>query len=169
MNAQRPFGGIGGLWGPARTDHQRRVAPRRPRHAPVVAIANTHHEQHFTTQQPRRPESEHPQKPPPCACGQAGSQAAVCGVWRSFAHTNTQLAPPRWINMRPVPSQCEWVGVDVCGCGCVGDGAAARRPGADETRPCDKRQESRISRMTKISELGCQQTPFKQPGAILGS
>ena len=65
LNAQRPFGGIGGLWGPARTDHQRRVAPRRPRHAPVVAIANMHHEQHVTTQQPRRPESEHPQKPPP--------------------------------------------------------------------------------------------------------
>ena len=71
--------------------------------------------------------------------GRRALRAAVCGVWRSFAHTNTQLAPPRWINMRPVPSQCEWVGVDVCGCGCVGDGAAARRPGADETRPCDRK------------------------------
>ena len=27
------------------------AATRRPRHAAVVAIANTHHEQHFTTQQ----------------------------------------------------------------------------------------------------------------------
>ena len=31
----------------------------------MVAIANTHHERHFATQQPHRPESERPQQPPP--------------------------------------------------------------------------------------------------------
>ena len=73
------------------------AATRRPRHAPVVAIANTHHERHFATQQPHRPESERPQQPPPWACGRRAVRAAVCGVGRSCAHTNTQIAPPRWL------------------------------------------------------------------------
>ena len=167
LNAQRPFGGIGGLWGPARTDHQRRVAPRRPRHAPVVAIANMHHEQHVTTQQPRRPESEHPQKPPPCACGQAGSQGGrvwCMAVFSTHEHAARAATLDKYaagaISVRVGGGGCLWMWL----CGRWRRCAEARR-----RRDAAVRQESRISRMTKISELGCQQTPFKQPGAILGS
>ena len=140
------------------------AATRRLRHAPVVAIANTHHKRHFTTPKRRRPESERPQQPPPCACGRRAVRAAVCGVGRSCAHTNTQLAPPRWLcsQCRPSARRWVWMPVDVAACDC----AAARRHGADDTRSCDRKQDQP---MTKNSELRCQQTPFRQPGAIHGS
>ena len=113
------------------------AATRRPRHAAVVAIANTHHERHFATQQPHRPESERPQQPPPCACGRRAVRAAVCGVGRSCAHTNTQLAPPRWLcsQCRSSARRWVWMPVDVAACDC----AAARRHGADDTRSCDRK------------------------------
>ena len=118
------------------------AATRRPRHAPVVAIANTHHERHFATQQPHRPESERPQQPPPCACGRRAVRAAVCGVWRSSAHTNTQLAPPRWL-CGQCPSSarrwgaCPWMWL----CGRWRRCAEARR-----RRDAVVRQERRTSR-----------------------
>ena len=110
---------------------------RRPRHAPVVAIANTHHKRHFTTPKRRRPESERPQQPPPCACGRRAVRAEVCGVGRSCAHTNTQLTPPRWLcsQCRPSARRWVWMPVDVVACDC----AAARRHGADDTRSCDRK------------------------------
>ena len=136
------FWRMGVLLGLARTDHDRRALLRQheDRDTPLWLPLPT------CTTNNTLPPNNHADLSPSTHrshrrvhVGRRALRAAVCGVWRSFAHTNTQLAPPRWINMRPVPSQCEWVGVDVCGCGCVGDGAAARRPGADETRPCDRK------------------------------
>ena len=46
--------------------------------------------------------------------------------------------------------------LDVRGRGCVGDGLLQRR----DDRRKRTREEGRTSRMTKISGLGCQQTPF---------
>ena len=118
------------------------AATRRPRHAPVVAIANTHHKRHFTTPKRRKPESERPQQPPPCACGRRAVRAAVCGVGRSCAHTNTQLAPPRWL-CGQCPSSarrwgaCPWMWL----CGRWRRCAEARR-----RRDAVVRQERRISR-----------------------
>ena len=92
------------------------------------------------TSQPKkqlRPESERPQQPPPCACGRRAVRAAVCGVGRSCAHTNTQLTPPRWLcsQCRPSARRWVWMPVDVAACDC----AAARRHGADDTRSCDRK------------------------------
>ena len=141
------------------------AATRRPRHAPVVAIANTHHERHFATQQPHRPESERPQQPPPCACGRRAVRAAVCGVWRSSAHTNTQLAPPRWLCGQCPSSARRWgcmpVDVAVWAMAPLRGGTAPTRRG----RATGKKDQP----MTKNSELGCRQTPFRQPGAMHGS
>ena len=133
------------------------AATRRPRHAPVVAIANTHHERHFATQQPHRPESERPQQPPPCACGRRAVRAAVCGVWRSSAHTNTQLAPPRWLCGQCPSSARRWgcmpVDVAVWAMAPLRGGTAPTRRG----RATGKKDQP----MTKNSELGCRQTPFR--------
>ena len=95
------------------------------------------------TSQPKkqlRPESERPQQPPPCACGRRAVRAAVCGVGRSCAHTNTQLTPPRWLcsQCRPSARRWVWMPVDVAACDC----AAARRHGADDTRSCDRKARS---------------------------
>ena len=100
--------------------------------------------------------------------GRRALRAAVCGVWRSFAHTNTQL--PRAATLDKYAASA--ISVRVGGGGCLWMwlcGRWRRCAEARRRRDAAVRQESRISRMTKISELGCQQTPFKQPGAILGS
>ena len=123
------------------------AATRRPRHAAVVAIANTHHERHFATQQPHRPESERPQQPPPCACGRRAVRAAVCGVWRSSALTNTQLAPPRWLCGQCPSSARRWgcmpVDVAVWAMAPLRGGTAPTRRGratGKKDQPNDKKQ-----------------------------
>ena len=123
------------------------AATRRPRHAPVVAIANTHHKRHFTTPKRRRPEFERPQQPPPCACGRRAVRAAVCGVWRSSARTNTQLAPPRWLCGQCQSSAREWgwmpVDVAVWAMAPLRGGTAPTRRGratGKKVQPNDKKQ-----------------------------
>ena len=154
--------------GLARTDHDRRALLRQheDRDTPLWLLSPTHTTN--GTSQPKkqlRPESERPQQPPPCACGRRAVRAAVCGVWRSSARTNTQLAPPRWLcsQCRSSARRWVWMPVDVAACDC----AAARRHGADDTRSCDRKAGSADDK--KNSELGSQQTPFRQPGAIHGS
>ena len=154
------FGGMGVLLGLARTDHDRRALLRQheDRDTPLWLLSPTHTTN--GTSQPKkqlRPESERPQQPPPCACGRRAVRAAVCGVWRSSAHTNTQLAPPRWLCGQCPSSARRW------GCMPVDLAVGRWRRCAEARRRRDAvvRQERRISRMTKNSELGCQQTPFR--------
>ena len=66
------------------------------------------------------------------SCGNTKTEARPCGCYR----------------------QRVWMPVDVAACDC----AAARRHGANDTRSCDRKQDQP---MTKNSELGCQQTPFR--------
>ena len=140
LHVQRFFGGMAVLLGLARTDHDRRALLRQheDRDTPLWLLSPTHTTN--GTSQPKkqlRPESERPQQPPPCACGRRAVRAAVCGVGRSCAHTNTQLAPPRWLcsQCRPSARRWVWMPVDVAACDC----AAARRHGADDTRSCDRK------------------------------
>ena len=140
LNVQRFFWRMGVLLGLARTDHDRRALLRQheDRDTPLWLLSPTHTTN--GTSQPKkqlRPESERPQQPPPCACGRRAVRAAVCGVGWSCAHTNTQLAPPRWLcsQCRPSARRWVWTPVDVAACDC----AAARRHGADDTRSCDRK------------------------------
>ena len=95
-----------------------------------------------------------------------GLSGRPCVVYGGLPHTRTHSSRRRAgyaASARPVRvggGACPWMWL----CGRWRRCAEARR-----RRDAAVRQESRISRMTKISELGCQQTPFKQPGAILGS
>ena len=140
--------------GLARTDHDRRALLRQheDRDTPLWLLSPTHTTN--GTSQPKkqlRPESERPQQPPPCACGRRAVRAAVCGVWRSSAHTNTQLAPPRWLCGQCPSSARRWgcmpVDVAVWAMAPLRGGTAPTRRG----RATGKKDQP----MTKNSELGC--------------
>ena len=121
-------------------------------HTPaVVPITDTYHKRHLPAQYGRRPASGCPQQPPPRAC----RQAAVCGGGRSPAHERPQRAAAL-VLVREASPRCVWEGAGrpwtwLCG----------RRAAAEARRPTEAhtREEGRTSRMTKISGLGCQQTP----------
>ena len=164
---KRFFGGMGVLLGLARTDHDRRALLRQheDRDTPLWLLSPTHTTN--GTSQPKkqlRPESERPQQPPPCACGRRAVRAAVCGVGRSCAHTNTQIAPPRWLCSQCRPSARRWVWAPWMWLRAI---APLRGGTAPTTR--GRATGKQDQPMTKNSELGCQQTPFRQPGAIHGS
>ena len=133
----------------ALTDHERRALLRQheDRDTPLWLLSPTHTTN--GTSQPKkqlRPESERPQQPPPCACGRRAVRAAVCGVWRSSAHTNTQLAPPRWLCGQCQSSAREWgwmpVDVAVWAMAPLRGGTATRRGRATgkKDQPNDKKQ-----------------------------
>ena len=125
-------------------------------HTPQTAL--------HTPKKQLRPGSERPQQPPPCACGRRAVRAAVCGVGRSCAHTNTQLAPPRWLCSQCRSSARRWVWAPWMWLRAI---APLRGGTAPTTR--GRATGKQDQPMTKNSELGCQQTPFRQPGAIHGS
>ena len=80
-----------------------------------------------------------------------------CVVVGGLPLTNAHNALPRWCLRDHHHPRCAWEGAGrpwtwLCG----------RRAAAEARRPTEAhtREEGRTSRMTKISGLGCQQTPF---------
>ena len=99
------------------------------------------------------------------ACMSAGGRVWWWAVSRSRTPT-TRCRAGAWCLCDRHHPRCVWEGAGrpwtwLCG----------RRAAAEARRPTEAhtREEGRTSRMTKISGLGCQQTPFLQPGAIHGS
>ena len=79
--------------------------------------------------------------------GRRALRAAVCGVWRSSAHTNTQLAPPRWLCGQCPSSARRWgcmpVDVAVWAMAPLRGGTAPTRRGratGKKVQPNDKKQ-----------------------------
>ena len=95
-----------------------------------------------------------------------GLSGRPCVVYGGLPHARTHSSRRRAgyaASARPVRvggGACPWMWL----CGRWRRCAEARR-----RRDAVVRQERRFSRMTKNSELGCRQTPFRYPGAMHGS
>ena len=147
--------------------HGPQAACSPARHGPgdmpaVVPITDTHHKRHLPAQYGRTSEPERVRS----SRRRVHVSRGPCLVVGGLPLTNTHNALPRWcLCDRHHPwCVCEGAGRPwtwLCGRRAA---AEARRPTAAHTR-----EEGRTSRMTKISGLGCQQTPPKQPWAARGS
>ena len=136
-------------------------APRTRRHA-VVPITDTHHKRHLPAQYGRRSEPERVRSSRRRVHVGRRPCLVVGGIPLTYIHN----ALPRWCLCERHHPRSVWEGAGrpwtwLCG----------RRAAAEARRPTEAhtREEGRTSRMTKISGLGCQQTPFRQPGAVHGS
>ena len=141
-------------------------APRIRRYAgcgsELVPITDTHHKRHLPAQYGRTSEPERIRS----SRRRVHVGRGPCLVVGGLPLTNTHNALPRWCLCDRHHPWC------VCeGAGRPWTWLCGRRAAAEARRPTEAhtREEDRTSRMTKISELECQQTPFRQPGAIHGS
>ena len=168
MNAQRFFGGMGVLLGLARTDHDRRALLRQheDRDTPLWLLSPTH------TTNGTSPPNNHTDLSLSARSSRrrvhvaGGLSGRPCVVYGGLPHPRTHSSRRRAgyaASARPVRvggGACPWMWL--CG-------RWRRRAEARRRRDAVVRQERRFSRMTKNSELGCRQTPFRQPGAMHGS
>ena len=147
--------------------HGPRAACSPARHGPgdppaVVPITDTHHKRRLPAQYDLGSEPEHVRS----SRRRVHVGRGPCLVVGGIPLTHTHNALPRWCLCKRHHPRCVWEGAGrpwtwLCG----------RRAAAEARRPTEAhtREEGRTSRMTKISGVGCQQTPFRQPGAIHGS
>ena len=138
--------------------HGPRAACSPARHGPgdtpaVVPIADTHHKRHLPAQYGRGSGPERVRS----SRRRVHVGRGPCLVVGGIPLTHTHNALPRWCLCEQHHPRCVWEGAGrpwtwLCG----------RRAAAEARRPTEAhtREEGRTSRMTKISGLGCQQTPF---------
>ena len=170
IHLQHAFLGVsGGSFGPhvVPSVSIQRAACSPARHGPgdtpaVVPITDTHHKRHLPAQYGRRSEPERVRS----SRRRVHVGRRPCVVVGGLPLTNTHNALPRWCLCDRHHPRC------VCeGAGRPWTWLCGRRAAAEARRPTEAhtREEGRTSRVTKISGLGCQQTPFRQPSAVHGS
>ena len=153
------FNGFRLLSGPAMTDHQRRALLRHHEHQTRRCGCYRRHTPRTPLPRPTMATDLGPNlsaaAAPACMSADVGRRP--CVVVGGLPLTNTHNALPRWCLCDQHHPRC------VCeGAGRPWTWLCGRRAAAEARRPTEAhtREEGRTSRMTKISGLGCQQTPF---------